>query len=148
MTKIIAYIRTSTDKQELNNQKLVILEYAQKNNLAFINNGVNEAVTLLEAIEHFGFDDNDMIIKLTGRHRIKSDNFFRLVKENPNFDAYFKFRKPDVTGQEWACTVVFAMRYKYLKHMYNSINLEDTSAIKDNNELYLVEIDKLKDDKK
>ncbi len=32
--------------------------------------------------------------------------------------------------------------------MYNSINLEDTSAIKDNNELYLVEIDKLKDDKK
>ena len=33
MTKIIAYIRTSTDKQELNNQKLTILEYAQKNNL-------------------------------------------------------------------------------------------------------------------
>lgn len=33
MTKIIAYIRTSTDKQELNNQKLAILEYAQKNNL-------------------------------------------------------------------------------------------------------------------
>ena len=25
MTKIIAYIRTSTDKQELNNQKLAIL---------------------------------------------------------------------------------------------------------------------------
>ncbi len=33
MTKIIAYIRTSTDKKELNNQKLAILEYAQKNNL-------------------------------------------------------------------------------------------------------------------
>ena len=33
MTKIIAYIRTSTDKQELNNQKLAILEYGQKNNL-------------------------------------------------------------------------------------------------------------------
>ena len=33
MTKIIAYIRTATDKQELNNQKLAILEYAQKNNL-------------------------------------------------------------------------------------------------------------------
>ncbi|WP_341757363.1 recombinase family protein [Candidatus Tisiphia endosymbiont of Ditula angustiorana] len=33
MTKIIAYIRTSTDKQELNNQKLAILEYAQRNNL-------------------------------------------------------------------------------------------------------------------
>lgn len=33
MNKILAYIRTSTDKQELNNQKLTILEYAQKNNL-------------------------------------------------------------------------------------------------------------------
>lgn len=33
MTRIIAYIRTSTDKQELNNQRLAILEYAQKNNL-------------------------------------------------------------------------------------------------------------------
>jgi DNA invertase Pin-like site-specific DNA recombinase len=33
MTRIIAYIRTSTDKQELNNQKLAILEYAQIKNL-------------------------------------------------------------------------------------------------------------------
>ncbi len=33
MTKIIAYIRTSTDKQELKNQKLEILEYAHKNHL-------------------------------------------------------------------------------------------------------------------
>jgi DNA invertase Pin-like site-specific DNA recombinase len=33
MNKILAYIRTSTNKQELNNQKLTILEYAQKNNL-------------------------------------------------------------------------------------------------------------------
>ncbi len=33
MGKIIAYLRTSTDKQDLNNQKLEILEYAQQNNL-------------------------------------------------------------------------------------------------------------------
>ena len=33
MSKILAYIRTSTDKQELSNQKLAILEYAQKHNL-------------------------------------------------------------------------------------------------------------------
>ena len=31
MAKIIAYIRTSTDKQDLNNQKLEIFEYAKKN---------------------------------------------------------------------------------------------------------------------
>ncbi|SRR5581483_7646542 len=33
MGKIIAYIRTSTDKQDLNNQKLEILEYARKKEL-------------------------------------------------------------------------------------------------------------------
>ncbi|MCK5678535.1 MAG: recombinase family protein [Flavobacteriaceae bacterium] len=31
MTKTIAYIRISTDKQDLNNQKLEILEFARKN---------------------------------------------------------------------------------------------------------------------
>ena len=33
MSKIIAYIRTSTDKQDLNNQKLEIFEFAKKNKL-------------------------------------------------------------------------------------------------------------------
>ncbi len=33
MSKTIAYIRTSTDKQDLNNQKLEIFEYARKNQL-------------------------------------------------------------------------------------------------------------------
>lgn len=33
MTKTIAYLRASTDKQDLNNQKLEILEFARKNKL-------------------------------------------------------------------------------------------------------------------
>ena len=33
MRKTVAYIRASTDKQDLNNQKLGILEYARQNNL-------------------------------------------------------------------------------------------------------------------
>jgi DNA invertase Pin-like site-specific DNA recombinase len=33
MGKVLAYLRTSTDKQDLNNQKLEILEYAQQNGL-------------------------------------------------------------------------------------------------------------------
>ena len=31
--KIIGYLRTSTDKQEINNQRLEILEYARKEDL-------------------------------------------------------------------------------------------------------------------
>ena len=41
MSKIIAYIRTSTNKQELNNQKLEILEYARKHKLT-----INEFVEI------------------------------------------------------------------------------------------------------
>lgn len=37
MSKVIAYIRTSTDKQEVNNQKLEILEFARKKNIV-VNN--------------------------------------------------------------------------------------------------------------
>mgnify|MGYP003942546807 CR=1 FL=1 len=33
MSNTIAYLRASTDKQDLNNQKLEILEYARQNNL-------------------------------------------------------------------------------------------------------------------
>src|SRR5690606_17248196 len=33
MHKILAYLRTSTDKQDLNNQRLEILEYARRNDL-------------------------------------------------------------------------------------------------------------------
>ena len=33
MSKILGYLRTSTDKQEINNQRLEILEYARKENL-------------------------------------------------------------------------------------------------------------------
>lgn len=33
MGKILAYLRTSTDKQDLNNQRLEILEYARRNDL-------------------------------------------------------------------------------------------------------------------
>ncbi len=33
MAKTIAYIRASTDKQDLNNQKLEIFEFAKKNKL-------------------------------------------------------------------------------------------------------------------
>ena len=33
MAKILAYLRTSTNKQDLNNQRLEILEYAHQNNL-------------------------------------------------------------------------------------------------------------------
>lgn len=44
MARIIAYIRTSTDKQDLNNQKLEIFEYAKKNNFE-VNDFIEMAIS-------------------------------------------------------------------------------------------------------
>src|SRR5256885_4787014 len=39
---------------------------------------------------HFNFDPNDMILKLTGRYQPISDYFFKLVENNPQYDAIVK----------------------------------------------------------
>lgn len=93
--------------------------YATVNNPYLRNQGVNEAKTLLEACEHFGFEAEDMIIKLTGRHKVTSDFLINLVAEHPEVDAFVKVN-PDGS----AVTVGFAMKYKYLKEMYENIDYD------------------------
>lgn len=94
--------------------------YAQNNDASFKNNGANEALTLLEALDYFQFDDDDIIIKLTGRHQLTSRYFLQLITSKPNYDAYFKFH-PNV--KDYAYTVTFAMRCKCYKEMLQSIDL-------------------------
>lgn len=92
--------------------------YAQNNNASFKNNGINEAITLLEALDYFKFDDDDIIIKLTGRHQLTSNEFLQIIEANPNYDMYIKIN-PDGA----ALTLTFAMRCQYMKEMYSSMNL-------------------------
>jgi hypothetical protein len=94
--------------------------YATRNNPSLKNQGINEAITLLEACEHFNFDPEDMIIKFTGRHKLISDYFLKIVENNPEFDAFVK-----VNEDENVFTLGFAMRYKYLKEMYETIDYSD-----------------------
>ncbi len=91
--------------------------YATTNNASLRNKGINEALTLNEALYYFNFDDEDMIIKMTGRYFPLSDYFFKLVENNLDYDAFF-FLTPsgDFT------TLAFAIRCKYLKQMYQSID--------------------------
>ena len=44
MSNITAYIRTSTDKQDLNNQKLEVLEFARQEKLT-INNFIELSIS-------------------------------------------------------------------------------------------------------
>jgi|ERR1700733_2875202 len=91
--------------------------YATLNDPSLRNQGINEAITLLEACEHFNFEPEDMIIKFTGRHKLISDYFLKIVENNPEFDAFVK-----VNEDENVFTLGFAMKYKYLKEMYQTID--------------------------
>jgi len=94
--------------------------YATVNNIRFINNGANEAATFREGLEYFKFDDDDMIIKFTGRHQLTSDYLLRLVEDNPDYDAFVRMNSE---GHVYA--LCFAMRFKYLKEMYDYIDFND-----------------------
>jgi hypothetical protein len=91
--------------------------YATVDNPRLRNKGINEALTLLEGFLHFGFDPEDMIIKMTGRYHLLSDFFLKLVENNPDYDAVVKF---DYVGQ--VHTLGFAMRCKYFIDMFTHID--------------------------
>lgn len=93
--------------------------YSNVNNSSLRNKGVNEAQSIKKALNQFKFDDNDMIIKITGRYFFTSDTFLIKVKNSPEFDAFFK------TGAgEQIFTGCFALRYKYFKEFIYQLDLE------------------------
>ncbi|MFA6066655.1 MAG: hypothetical protein WC707_05745 [Candidatus Babeliaceae bacterium] len=94
--------------------------YTHNNNSSITNKGVNEGISLMIGFQHFNFDPDDMIIKLTGRYCLETDEFIRLVEQNPSADAIVKSWLADniYTG-------VFAMRLKYLSEALSNINFEE-----------------------
>lgn len=96
--------------------------YAKNNNPHVKNNGINEVITLLEALEHFNFDDEDIIIKLTGRHLLLNTNFLNLVRSHQNSaDIIVRWATPFVS----VYTTLIAMKYKYFKEMILSYAIDD-----------------------
>lgn len=100
--------------------------YATSNDPSIQNQGINESKTILEALYYYSFYSDDMIIKLTGRHCLISDYFLKLVENNPTYDAFVKISEGLMPA--WADgmvpTMCFAMKYKYLKEMYEQIDYD------------------------
>jgi hypothetical protein len=72
--------------------KSVPVVYTDNNKYLYKNKGVNELVDIKEVILKRGIQNDDMIIKLTGRYCVTSASFFNEVIENKNkFDAFVKF---------------------------------------------------------
>lgn len=92
--------------------------YSQTNNPRLRNKGVNEAVSMLASFSHFNFQDDDMIIKFTGRYHMTSDRLIQLIKTNPEFDIFVIA----LNQYNQTFTACFAMRYRLLKEMLQNID--------------------------
>lgn len=95
--------------------------YANTNDLTLINKGVNEAKSLIEAFDYYDFDDEDMLVKLTGRYFFNDDHFLKLVEAHSDVDAFASVLEWDPSKVTTGC---FAMRAKYFKQMLKRLDLQ------------------------
>lgn len=97
--------------------------YTVNNNLNFKSKGVNEFMDMKEVIERYGIEDDDIIIKLTGRYRMLSTSFFdTVIKDEKKYDAFVKFYGTcDLKFDPYICILgCYAIRAKYLK-LFNTL---------------------------
>jgi hypothetical protein len=125
--------------------------YTNNNMIHYKNKGVNELMDIKEVIRQYNIQDDDMIIKLTGRYKITSMNLIDMIKKNiDKYDAFVKFY--NVCTFKYMvddCVLgLFAIKCKYLKEFaYQCIKSPEcefaeyvrqkTSRIMELNNLYL-----------
>ncbi len=94
------------------------------NDYSLRNKGVNETRSIIEAFKYFNFDDEDMVLKLTGRYFFSSRDFLTMVEENPQIDVFVNYdyyeSKPDFRMK----TGCFALRGKFYKEFLRTVDLE------------------------
>lgn len=98
--------------------------YSNVNNPKLVNKGVNEARSMMEGFDFYEFDDDDMIVKLTGRYRLISRDFLQIVEDHPEVDVFVKCDPgyPKPLGKVF--TGCFAIRYKFFKELLENLDLE------------------------
>lgn len=92
--------------------------YTENNKLSFKSKGTNEILDIKEVIDKCNIQDDDIIIKLTGRYRVLSSKFFEDVIANQgSYDAFLKFFGTcSLKFEIYDCILgCYAMRAKYIK---------------------------------
>jgi hypothetical protein len=104
--------------------------YTNNNSLNFKSKGVNEMLDIKEVIDRYGIEDDDIIIKLTGRYRAISPSFFKDIIENENkYDAFVKFFGVcSLKFENNDCVLgCYAIRAKFLK-LFNHLTIENYNS--------------------
>jgi hypothetical protein len=101
--------------------------YTDNNILQFKSKGINEFMDIKYVIEKYGIEDDDIIIKLTGRYRVISPNFFKdILKNENNYDAFIKFFGTcSLKFEEYDCILgCYAMKAKFIK-LFNHFTIDN-----------------------
>jgi len=93
--------------------------YTNNNQHRFRHKGVNELMDIKDVIEHYNIQDEDIIIKLSGRYKLLDPSFINLVKQNcDNYEAFVKFFNVCTLQYMFDDCVLglFAIKSKYIKN--------------------------------
>ena len=93
--------------------------YTNNNMISGGHKGVNELLDIKEVIRKYNINDDDMIIKLTGRYKLLTTGFIDAVKFKQDvYDAFIKFF--NVCTKQYMfddCVLgLFAIKCKYMKN--------------------------------
>ena len=125
--------------------------YTENNRFNFPNKGGNELLDIKHVITQYNIQDDDIVVKLTGRYKLLTLSFIELIKNNSHrYDAFVKFFNVCTLKYMFDDCVLglFAIRCKYLKgfnyEFKKSPESEFANYIRNNIEqTKLMEIEKL-----
>jgi hypothetical protein len=98
--------------------------HTNTNDLRLRNKGVNEAISVLKALQSFDFDDEDILVKLTGRYLLEDDYFLKYIENHPECDAFARYLTPCDPPKIKIVAGCFAMRGKYFKQCFRGFDFE------------------------
>lgn len=101
--------------------------YTNNNKMTFKSKGVNEFLDINNVIEQVGIQVDDIIIKLSGRYRVLSSNFFEDIIENhTKYDAFIKFFGTcSLKYEQYDCILgMYAIRGIFLK-LFNPYTIDN-----------------------
>lgn len=96
--------------------------YTTHNSIRYPHKGVNELLDILYVIHKYNINDNDTVIKMTGRYKLLDSTFLNTVKQYHNsYDAFvkffnvctFKYLYDDCVLGLFACKCKYIRNFKY-----------------------------------
>ena len=104
--------------------------YTNNNSVSSGHKGVNELLDIQAVINKYNIQDDDTIIKVTGRYKLLNNLFLNTVINNQfKYDVFVKFFNVCTLKYDWNDSVLglFAIKSKYLKKFsYDCIKSPET----------------------